>query len=167
MKFYRVIGRLVNISAGILNLTKQQAAARIHTLTHIEDDFYKVNAPVQFKHNEEFGYDGDVNKALLQDLEEADDGKKDDRLQLIEKISTASSMAELTAMLPEKEQRKTVLTAAEKRATQLSLLEIASIDSIIDLEESFADDIESAPQEVIDAYEERKEELLQGDPDTE
>jgi hypothetical protein len=73
MQRYTVTGHSVNIHSGILDLTHEQAASRLHSLTDLGDGLYEVLYPVQFKRGEEIGYDGEVNKNLLQSIESIDD----------------------------------------------------------------------------------------------
>lgn len=76
MQRYSVIGPKVEIHSGILHLSKTQAAARVHALDDLGEGLYQVSRPIQFKKGEEFGYDGSVNKALLQQMTPATKGKK-------------------------------------------------------------------------------------------
>lgn len=68
MKQYSVEERSVTISSGILLLSNDQAEARTTHLENLGDGLYQVNQPVQFKRGEIFGYDGDVNKDILQQI---------------------------------------------------------------------------------------------------
>lgn len=68
MQRYTVTGHSVNIHSGILDLAPEQAASRLHSLADLGDGLYEVLSPVQFKRGEEIGYDGEVNKALMQQI---------------------------------------------------------------------------------------------------
>ena len=69
MRKYKVIGPFVNFHSGALSLSKDQYASRAHALEPTKTPGeYLVLKPVQFKRGEEVGYDGEVSKALLQDL---------------------------------------------------------------------------------------------------
>jgi hypothetical protein len=65
-----VTGPVIQLIAGIVGLTKQQAAARLGSLTDLGEGFYQIEKPVQFKRGEELGYDGDINKALADMVED-------------------------------------------------------------------------------------------------
>jgi hypothetical protein len=60
----------VEIGSGILELNKGQAAPRIRArqITDLGEGLYEVTGVVQFKAGEEFGYDGEVGKALSEKL---------------------------------------------------------------------------------------------------
>jgi hypothetical protein len=66
MERYEVVAPHVEIHTGILQLSKEQADARAHALDDLGEGLYQIRRPVQFKCGETFGYDGTVNKALLQ-----------------------------------------------------------------------------------------------------
>lgn len=75
MRRYIVIAASANFNSGILELTREQAAPRGHSLDPLDKDLYLIKAPVQFKAGENIGYDGDVNKAMLA-LIEPEEGQK-------------------------------------------------------------------------------------------
>lgn len=62
----------VSIHDGLLELTEAQAKPRMHNLKHIEDSVYMVMQPVMFKAGEVIGYDGELPKAMLMQLENLD-----------------------------------------------------------------------------------------------
>lgn len=70
MKRFEVIGGFANFAGGILYLTVDQARSRIHALEDMGDGFFEILSPVTFKRGELVGYDGDVNKVLLQEIAE-------------------------------------------------------------------------------------------------
>lgn len=77
MKRYTVISGPITIFSGILEMDERQASARSYAVTPLGEGLFEVVSPVQFKNGEEFGYDGDVNKSLLQQLTPAGDKKRD------------------------------------------------------------------------------------------
>jgi hypothetical protein len=70
MKKYVVEGRMAEFFAGaVLMLSEDQSRSRIHALKPLKKKgFYEVTAPVQFKRGEEIGFEGEVNKTLLQEI---------------------------------------------------------------------------------------------------
>jgi len=62
MRTYIVEAKSVRIAAGVLALSKAQAAARLHLLEPLKDGEFRVVSPVEFKTGEEFGYDGELPK---------------------------------------------------------------------------------------------------------
>ena len=71
MNKYHVI-EAVSIHAGFLELTAAQANPRMHNLKHVENNVYMVMQPVMFKAGEIIGYDGELPKAMLMQLENLD-----------------------------------------------------------------------------------------------
>lgn len=66
MQKVTVIERPVTIAPGaVLQLKKDQAASRLHSLKNLKQGLYLVEKPVQFKLGENFGYDGPIDKTLL------------------------------------------------------------------------------------------------------
>jgi hypothetical protein len=59
----------------ILTLTGRQASRRAHALQHLGGDRYQVTQPVQFKAGEELGVEGDLPKALADQIEGGDKPK--------------------------------------------------------------------------------------------
>ncbi|MDA8122250.1 MAG: hypothetical protein M0Z38_06765 [Deltaproteobacteria bacterium] len=69
MKYFRVIALSAGFSSGRLSLSADQFASRRHALVPTkEKGVFRILQPVQFKRGEEIGFDGEVNKILLQDL---------------------------------------------------------------------------------------------------
>lgn len=66
------VNEAVSIHDGLLELTEAQAKPRMHNLKHIEDSVYMVMQPVMFKAGEVIGYDGELPKAMLMQLENLD-----------------------------------------------------------------------------------------------
>lgn len=64
MQLYQVTAPLVTLHAGRVQLTKDQARRRRHVMKHVTEDVFEITTPIQFKHGETFGYDGEVSKAL-------------------------------------------------------------------------------------------------------
>lgn len=58
----------VTIHSGILALSADQSRRRRHLLTDLGEGLFEVVQQIQFKQGETFGYDGEVNKALLQKI---------------------------------------------------------------------------------------------------
>lgn len=130
MKRFKIIN-MANFGSGRLQLSTGQAQARLHNLTHIKDDIYEIVKPVQFKSGEELGYDGEINKLLMLDIEEAEAEKKEElsdketveklfypeneALELIDAALTIAEVDEIT----EGDSRKKVLKAAEKKKKTL------------------------------------------------
>lgn len=76
MKQYVVIGTAVTFMSGRLALTEEQYRARRHALRPLGEKpgLYEILHPTQFKLGERLGFDGPVNKLLLelvQEIEEA------------------------------------------------------------------------------------------------
>lgn len=72
MKNYKVTAASVTIRSGVIGLSEAQAKDRAHLLKALGDGLYELLSPTQFKRGEEFGYDGDTNKVLLQHIQETD-----------------------------------------------------------------------------------------------
>lgn len=76
LRQYKVIGFKAVFSAGIVELTEAQAAVRLRNLdsrdlpkdkkTGIGQ--YRIINQIEFKAGEIFGYDGAINKAMLEDI---------------------------------------------------------------------------------------------------
>lgn len=69
---YEVTGSYVALHHGRVELTKEQAAPRAYALKHLKGDTYELTAETHFKRGEKFGYDGEVSRALLKELEAQD-----------------------------------------------------------------------------------------------
>lgn len=70
MKRFCVVGtKGVTLHSGVLQLSAEQASARAYALRSLGDDLYLIEKPVQFKCGEEFGFDGEVTKVMLVDLD--------------------------------------------------------------------------------------------------
>lgn len=78
MKRFVVTAIKAQLFSGVLQLSKAQADARTYALKALGDDLYLIGKPVEFKAGEEFGFDGEVSKALLQEMEpvEVNEAKK-------------------------------------------------------------------------------------------
>lgn len=69
-RFQVVNSKGVTFHGGVMQLSKAQATSRAYALKSLGDDLYLIdNKPVQFKCGEEFGFDGEITKAMLIDLE--------------------------------------------------------------------------------------------------
>lgn len=80
MKRYEVISVKVTLASGVLQLSKEQAGCREHALRPMGDGLFLIDQPVEFKCGEVIGYDGEINKILMTEIEPLDgDGKKADK----------------------------------------------------------------------------------------
>lgn len=61
---YTVTAASARLHQGVLELTKEQAASRLHNLKPKGKGLYEIVNPVEFKRGEVIGYDGDLPKAL-------------------------------------------------------------------------------------------------------
>lgn len=69
---YVVTAAAATFHSGILRLSEEQAAARSFGLVPTKKaGEFRIVSPVQFKRGEEIGFDGEINKAMLQDLDPA------------------------------------------------------------------------------------------------
>jgi len=77
MKKYRVIANAATFHSGTLQLTEKQFESRKHALSATKKaGEFQVLGPIQFKRGEEIGFDGEVNKILLQSLSPAEEAKE-------------------------------------------------------------------------------------------
>lgn len=78
MRNYKVIGRLVELHAGEVRLTNEQAAARASFLGEPsgrgKSKTYPILRPIQFKLGEVFAYDGEIPKDQASEVEVNDEG---------------------------------------------------------------------------------------------
>lgn len=137
MQRYIVIGSSVGFISGILELTYEQAASRRDALIDLGEDLFEITSPVQFKRGEELGYDGEVNKQLLQSLEEiaeSDAAKKklidqqavaaqEEKSKLLALIAQAPDLLGLENLIRKDETDEEILSAAEARAVELEKTE--------------------------------------------
>ena len=76
MNKYQIIESPIKLHTGLLQLTPEQAKDRMHQLERVEADIYMIKqpvaTPVMFKVGEVIGYDGDIPKALLMNIVEAE-----------------------------------------------------------------------------------------------
>lgn len=70
MTRYKVTARSVVIPSGVIALTAGQAGTRQHNLKPLGSGRFEIQRAVEFKAGEEFGYEGDLPKALADNLEE-------------------------------------------------------------------------------------------------
>jgi len=68
MRQITVDGPFLNVNSGQVALSKEQLAGRLHALRAVKVEkngagTYQVQAPIQFKRGERFGFDGEVSKA--------------------------------------------------------------------------------------------------------
>jgi hypothetical protein len=68
MQCYTVL-QPITLYSGILDLTSSQAVPRLSSLIPLGEGLYEIAGPVQFKAGEIIGYDGEVNKALIESLD--------------------------------------------------------------------------------------------------
>ena len=84
------VNEAVSIHDGLLELTEAQAKPRMHNLKHIEDSVYMVMQPVMFKAGEVIGYDGELPKAMLMQLENLDAPKPKAKAKAKDKETNAA-----------------------------------------------------------------------------
>lgn len=65
---YHVTGSFVTINSGKVTLTESQAKRRSHAIKALGGCVYEVVRSIGFKRGEVFGFDGEVNKKLLQSM---------------------------------------------------------------------------------------------------
>jgi hypothetical protein len=68
MKTYRA-SKFVTLPSGNVRLTKDQERRRSHAIEKVKGREFKIIAPIGFKAGEEFGYDGEIPKALASSIE--------------------------------------------------------------------------------------------------
>jgi len=68
MKNFKVTGRVAQFFSGRVKLSVEQAASRLHNLKDLGEGIFEIINPIEFKHGEKFGYDGDVPKVLAKEL---------------------------------------------------------------------------------------------------
>ncbi|MFA6121916.1 MAG: hypothetical protein WCT35_04885 [Sideroxydans sp.] len=73
---FKVTAVSARLHAGVLVLTKEQARPRRHNLKEVGKGRYEIVNPVEFKLGEEFGYEGELPKALALNLTSAADAEK-------------------------------------------------------------------------------------------
>jgi hypothetical protein len=83
---YTVTGKSVLITGGVLTLSAAQAGDRSHALKKLEaKGKFEITHPVTFKNGEQFGYEGDLPKALVSDLQSEKQSKSDKEKEAAEK----------------------------------------------------------------------------------
>ena len=100
MTKYKIVGKYAsfNPSPGILELTDEQYARRKHALKKVDKKgraikkmegvaIYEIIAPTGFKHGEVIGFDGDVNKLLMQELEDIEAAAEEEAAQKKRRIA--------------------------------------------------------------------------------
>lgn len=69
MKNYFVVGISVTLTSGALRLTPEQYSDRSWQLSAgAKKGIYTIVSPVTFKRGEKFGYDGEVNRRLAEEM---------------------------------------------------------------------------------------------------
>ncbi len=94
---YIVTGKSVSIYGGVLTLSKELVTDRAHCLKPLtEKNKYEVIKPVTFKQGQEFGFDGELPKSAVLEL---NDGKslKDPKKAAAEKAAAEKAAAEKAA----------------------------------------------------------------------
>lgn len=155
----------VTLCHGILELTPEQAAGRRHLLTDLGDGLYGIASAVQFKAGETVGYDGDVNKALMECLSVADGdahlridaAAEAAKSELLNAISAAASLAELTDMVTKDEADADILSAMATRVKELRLDAIATAATLGDLDALIPENEDDA--DILAAADRRADEL--------
>lgn len=95
MKLYEVIAPTgASVTGGTLKLAKPQAALRAHALKELGNGLYEVVTPVQFKRGEQFGWAGEGNKLLLQDITPAEAPAKAEKATKTAQSAAAASDAD-------------------------------------------------------------------------
>jgi len=74
-KKYVVTAISATLPTGIVTLSPAQASSRAQNLKSLGDGRFQIVNPVQFKAGEEFGYDGELPKALADVLLDAEIAK--------------------------------------------------------------------------------------------
>lgn len=64
-----VVNKPLRLGEGVVSLTDEQAADRMHNLKKAGKGRYEILRPVEFKVGETLGYEGEVPKFLRDDLE--------------------------------------------------------------------------------------------------
>lgn len=77
MKEYQVTAKQVTLTAGLLKLTAEQAKPRAHALKATDKvGVFEILQPVSFKAGEVFSWDGQLGKALADDLTPSEEVKQ-------------------------------------------------------------------------------------------
>jgi len=77
---------IVELTSGILKLSKDQARRRMRNLKALKDGSFEILRAVQFKAGETFDYDGDIPKTLANSLSEFGSG-----ITIAEKAAVAAA----------------------------------------------------------------------------
>lgn len=110
MKRFTVIGIMAAFHSGVVLLTKDQASLRSNNLKDLDDGFFEILAPIQFKRGETLGFDGEVPKALLEEIEFQEDlNKPVEKMSVQDLVLYAKAKFGLNLTLPLK--KKDVLQA--------------------------------------------------------
>ncbi len=77
MKKFVVIALSANLHSGTVELTERQAKDRSHLIEPVpkKKGLYNIIETITFKHGEGFSFDGEINKALLEEVGEVVDVK--------------------------------------------------------------------------------------------
>lgn len=143
MKTYKVIGAYASFMSGVLRLTEEQYEARRHALHPVGGDLYQVVQPTGFKQGEILGYEGEVNKTLLQDITpieaEIAEIKEENSIKGILELSSGEikdllmamtdvDLAALSQAEAEGKNRKGVLKAVEDEIAARKHVDVDSIE---------------------------------------
>ncbi len=93
----------VRLVSGILKLTKEQAAPRLHNLEFLGNGRYQIVHPVEFKTGEVIGFEGELPRNLANLMESA--GKKKAKTSEADRL--AAEEAEAARLAAEEEANKT------------------------------------------------------------
>lgn len=115
------------LTSGVLVLTDKQAGVRSHNLRHLGKNRYEIVNPVEFKAGEEIGYEGDLPKALAENLTAKSD---------------AEAAAKKAAAAEEKARAKAEAEAAKAR-TKVEEDALAAWESDEQLREQHAGDFDA------------------------
>lgn len=76
MQKYKVTARVAVIPSGVIAISAEQSGPRRHNLRDLGGGRFEVQKPVEFKAGEVIGYEGDLPKAMADNLEEMVEAKK-------------------------------------------------------------------------------------------
>lgn len=112
---YIVTAVSARLAQGVLVLTKEQAAPRRHNLKEVGKGRYEIVNPVEFKRDEEIGFEGDLPKSMAENLTAKSNAEA--------AAKKAAAEAEKEAAKAAKEAEKAAAKAAEEAAKARAKLE--------------------------------------------
>lgn len=114
MNRYVATEKSTRLAGGVLHLTAEQVKHRAHNLKHLGKNRFEIINPVEFKAGEEFGYEGDLPKALADNLTTK---------------AEAEAAAKKAAAAAEKEQAKAAKEAEKAAADAAKAREKAELEA--------------------------------------